>query len=332
MSRSIRCAPGLSRRLRIGRIPACALTWPAAATALLTSVRCCDAPRTSPISSTRMRTIPLQRASSQRTHRPPIGIGTIRRRHRARVGTQGAARQTREKAEEQNNGRQGVRAILSGSIRASRANGPVRSSASALFFAASDRGRWTRKAIQEGADPSGRPIVSAPRSAAIACIAAGVDKVAKPTVASLEQRRDPHEEARLVARGRLALVEPSRASGATRDAQERARLLWEEMAAQIANNTNRSLSLLTGVTRLLLPPTFITGVVWHERQGGCPSPTTSSGSSTRWRCAPYRRSRCMSQCAAWASCGDATRRWHGNYADTLLSPSKTTLPPQSLWI
>ena len=32
------------------------------------------------------------------------------------------------------------------------------------------------------------------------------------------------------------------------------------MAAQIANNTNRSLSLLTGVTTLLLPPTFITGL------------------------------------------------------------------------
>jgi Mg2+ and Co2+ transporter CorA len=31
------------------------------------------------------------------------------------------------------------------------------------------------------------------------------------------------------------------------------------MAAQIANNTNRSLSLLTGVTTLLLPPTFLTG-------------------------------------------------------------------------
>ena len=77
-------------------------------------------------------------------------------------------------------------------------------------IAAGERG----KAIQEGDDPSGRPIVSAPRSAAIAWIAAGVDKVAKPTVASLEQRRDPHE-ARLVARARLALVEPSRASGAT---------------------------------------------------------------------------------------------------------------------
>jgi hypothetical protein len=39
-----------------------------------------------------------------------------------------------------------------------------------------------------------------------------VDKVAKPTVASLEQRRD---EARLAARAGLVLVEPSRASDET---------------------------------------------------------------------------------------------------------------------
>jgi len=50
-------------------------------------------------------------------------------------------------------------------------------------------------------------------------------------------------------------------------AQERARLLSEEMAAQIANNTNRSLSLLTGVTTLLLPPTFITGLFGMNVKG-----------------------------------------------------------------
>lgn len=110
-------------------------------------------------------------------------------------------------------------------------------------------------------------------------------------------------------------------------AQERARLLSEEMAAQIANNTNRSLSPLTGVTTLLLPPTFITGV-FGMNVNGLPFTDDKFGSSARWRCAPYRRSRCMSQCAAWVFCGNAARRWHGNY----LRPSKTTLPPQSLWI
>ncbi len=50
-------------------------------------------------------------------------------------------------------------------------------------------------------------------------------------------------------------------------AQERARLLSEEMAAQIANKTNRSLSLLTGVTTLLLPPTFITGLFGMNVKG-----------------------------------------------------------------
>jgi hypothetical protein len=108
-----------------------------------------------------------------------------------------------------------------------------------------------------------------------------------------------------------------------------ARLLSEEMAAQIANNTNRSVSLLTGVTTLLLPPTFITGVFGMNVKGlpFTDSPTTSSGSSTRWRSAPYRSSRCVSQCAAWAFCGNAALA-----RQLLLSPSKTTLPPQSLWI
>ena len=39
------------------------------------------------------------------------------------------------------------------------------------------------------------------------------------------------------------------------------------MAAQIANNTNCSLSLLTGVTTLLLPPTFITGLFGMNVKG-----------------------------------------------------------------
>ena len=86
------------------------------------------------------------------------------------------------------------------------------------------------------------------------------------------------------------------------------------MAAQIANNTNRSLSLLTGVTTLLLPPTFITGV-FGMNVNGLPFTDDEFGSSARWRCAPYRRSRCMSQCAAWVFCGNAARRWHGNYGD-----------------
>jgi zinc transporter len=39
------------------------------------------------------------------------------------------------------------------------------------------------------------------------------------------------------------------------------------MAAKIANNTNRSLSLLTGVTTLLLPPTFLTGLFGMNVKG-----------------------------------------------------------------
>jgi hypothetical protein len=39
------------------------------------------------------------------------------------------------------------------------------------------------------------------------------------------------------------------------------------MASQIANNTQRSLSLLTGATTLLLPPTFITGVFGTNVKG-----------------------------------------------------------------
>ena len=39
------------------------------------------------------------------------------------------------------------------------------------------------------------------------------------------------------------------------------------MAAQIANNTQRSLSLLTGATTLLLPPTFITGLFGMNVKG-----------------------------------------------------------------
>ena len=45
------------------------------------------------------------------------------------------------------------------------------------FFAALDAAGEGGNAIQEGADPSGRLIVSAPRSAAVAWVAAGVEEV-----------------------------------------------------------------------------------------------------------------------------------------------------------
>ena len=40
---------------------------------------------------------------------------------------------------------------------------------------------------------------------------------------------------------------------------ERARLLLEELAAQLATATNRNLFALTVVTTVLLPPAFVTG-------------------------------------------------------------------------
>jgi zinc transporter len=49
--------------------------------------------------------------------------------------------------------------------------------------------------------------------------------------------------------------------------QDRARLLTEEMSAQIANETNRNLSVLTGVTMLMLPPTLITGMFGMNVKG-----------------------------------------------------------------
>ena len=45
---------------------------------------------------------------------------------------------------------------------------------------------------------------------------------------------------------------------------ERARLLQEEMAAQLATATNRNLFALTVVTTVLLPPAFVTGLFRHE--------------------------------------------------------------------
>jgi zinc transporter len=49
--------------------------------------------------------------------------------------------------------------------------------------------------------------------------------------------------------------------------QERARLLQEETSAKLTNETNRNLALLTAVTTLLLPPTFITGMFGMNVKG-----------------------------------------------------------------
>lgn len=48
---------------------------------------------------------------------------------------------------------------------------------------------------------------------------------------------------------------------------ERARLLQEEMAAQLATATNRNLFALTVVTTLLLPPAFVTGFFGMNTKG-----------------------------------------------------------------
>jgi zinc transporter len=50
-------------------------------------------------------------------------------------------------------------------------------------------------------------------------------------------------------------------------AQERARLLQDEITSKLANETNRNLALLTAVTTLLLPPTFITGMFGMNVKG-----------------------------------------------------------------
>ena len=41
---------------------------------------------------------------------------------------------------------------------------------------------------------------------------------------------------------------------------DRARLLYEEIETRIASTTNRSLSALTVISTLLLPPTFVAGL------------------------------------------------------------------------
>ena len=48
---------------------------------------------------------------------------------------------------------------------------------------------------------------------------------------------------------------------------ERARLLREEVAAQLATATNRNLFALTAVTTLLLPPAFVTGFFGMNTKG-----------------------------------------------------------------
>ena len=48
---------------------------------------------------------------------------------------------------------------------------------------------------------------------------------------------------------------------------ERARLLQEEVAAQLATATNRNLFALTVVTTLLLPPAFVTGFFGMNTKG-----------------------------------------------------------------
>jgi zinc transporter len=48
---------------------------------------------------------------------------------------------------------------------------------------------------------------------------------------------------------------------------DRARLLQEEVAAQLATATNRNLFALTVVTTLLLPPAFVTGLFGMNTKG-----------------------------------------------------------------
>jgi Mg2+ and Co2+ transporter CorA len=51
--------------------------------------------------------------------------------------------------------------------------------------------------------------------------------------------------------------------------QDRARLLYEEVNTRIAATTNRSLSALTVISTLLLPPTFVAGA-FGMNVGGIP--------------------------------------------------------------
>jgi len=62
------------------------------------------------------------------------------------------------------------------------------------------------------------------------------------------------------------------AEGVERDAgtlQERARLLYEEIGSRVADRSNRSLSALTVISTLLLPPTFVAGA-FGMNVGGIP--------------------------------------------------------------
>jgi Mg2+ and Co2+ transporter CorA len=51
--------------------------------------------------------------------------------------------------------------------------------------------------------------------------------------------------------------------------QDRARLLYEEIGSRVADRTNRSLSALTVISTLLLPPTFLAGA-FGMNVGGLP--------------------------------------------------------------
>ena len=57
---------------------------------------------------------------------------------------------------------------------------------------------------------------------------------------------------------------------------ERARLLYEEIETRIASTTNRSLSALTVISTLLLPPTFVAGA-FGMNVGGIPWATDKEG-------------------------------------------------------
>ena len=58
--------------------------------------------------------------------------------------------------------------------------------------------------------------------------------------------------------------------------QERARLLYEEIGSRVADKTNRSLSALTVISTLLLPPTFVVGA-FGMNVGGIPWAQSPSG-------------------------------------------------------
>jgi len=57
---------------------------------------------------------------------------------------------------------------------------------------------------------------------------------------------------------------------------DRARLLYEEIGSRVADNTNRSLSALTVISTLLLPPTFVAGA-FGMNVGGIPWAQSAHG-------------------------------------------------------